>query len=213
MLPRQSATTTNGPNPGPNRGSPLVRRGTNRGSESIQTPIRAPLADNPPPDSVILPQVGPSSHGWVDLDVVVDCSSGTYIRALARDLGEDLGVGGHLTALRRTRIGRFSVADAVGLDDIAPDKILPMAQVASLVAEPVQVAGESVADISVGRSIPARFSGDLAAVLYGDTLLGLYRPDPDADGMARPVAVFIEPGDCAGIVGDVIGGVIKDGNL
>lgn len=50
----------------------------------------------------------------VDVDVVVDCSSGTYIRALARDLGADLGVGGHLTALRRTAIGPFSVAEAVG---------------------------------------------------------------------------------------------------
>lgn len=49
----------------------------------------------------------------VDVDVIVDCSSGTYIRALARDLGADLGVGGHLTALRRTRIGPFGVADAV----------------------------------------------------------------------------------------------------
>lgn len=49
----------------------------------------------------------------VDVDAVVDCSSGTYIRALARDLGADLGVGGHLTALRRTRIGPFDVADAV----------------------------------------------------------------------------------------------------
>jgi tRNA U55 pseudouridine synthase TruB len=46
----------------------------------------------------------------IDLDVVVDCSSGTYIRALARDLGAALGVGGHLTALRRTRIGAFEVA-------------------------------------------------------------------------------------------------------
>ena len=42
---------------------------------------------------------------WIDLDVRVECSSGTYIRALARDLGESLGTGGHLTALRRTRIG------------------------------------------------------------------------------------------------------------
>lgn len=50
---------------------------------------------------------------FIDLDVVVDCTSGTYIRALARDLGAALGVGGHLTALRRTRIGSFAVADAV----------------------------------------------------------------------------------------------------
>ena len=54
---------------------------------------------------------------FVDLDVVIDCTSGTYIRALARDLGESLGVGGHLTALRRTRIGSYRVEDAKTLED------------------------------------------------------------------------------------------------
>ncbi|MDE0547185.1 tRNA pseudouridine(55) synthase TruB [Microbacterium sp. C7(2022)] len=58
------------------------------------------------------------AHGVIDLDVVVDCSSGTYIRSLARDLGAALGVGGHLTALRRTRIGPFDVADATSMDDV-----------------------------------------------------------------------------------------------
>ncbi len=64
----------------------------------------------------------PASTAFVDLDVVVDCSSGTYIRALARDLGGALGVGGHLTALRRTRIGPFEVAGAASVDalDSAP---------------------------------------------------------------------------------------------
>lgn len=52
----------------------------------------------------------------IDLDVVVDCSSGTYIRSLARDLGAALGVGGHLTALRRTRVGPFALRDAVTID-------------------------------------------------------------------------------------------------
>ena len=56
--------------------------------------------------------------GYLDLDVRVQCSSGTYIRALARDLGFALGVGGHLTALRRTRIGPFAVTDAAQLDDL-----------------------------------------------------------------------------------------------
>jgi tRNA pseudouridine55 synthase len=49
---------------------------------------------------------------YLDINVEVDCSSGTYIRALARDLGDALGVGGHLTALRRTRIGSFEVSNA-----------------------------------------------------------------------------------------------------
>jgi tRNA pseudouridine55 synthase len=58
-------------------------------------------------------------HGLVDVDVEVDCSSGTYIRALARDVGADLGVGGHLTALRRTRVGRFGLEQARTLDELA----------------------------------------------------------------------------------------------
>ncbi|MFK3980300.1 tRNA pseudouridine(55) synthase TruB [Micromonospora sp. NPDC050397] len=55
----------------------------------------------------------------VDLDVDVACSSGTYIRAIARDLGAALGVGGHLTALRRTAVGGFDIAEAVTLDELA----------------------------------------------------------------------------------------------
>ena len=59
-------------------------------------------------------------HGrLVDADVEVDCSSGTYIRALARDLGDELAVGGHLTALRRTRVGGFGVDQARPLDELA----------------------------------------------------------------------------------------------
>ena len=55
----------------------------------------------------------------IDVDVEVDCSSGTYIRALARDVGAALGVGGHLTALRRTRVGRFGLDEARTLDELA----------------------------------------------------------------------------------------------
>ncbi|MEV0341728.1 tRNA pseudouridine(55) synthase TruB [Nocardia sp. NPDC050713] len=64
------------------------------------------------------------SDGFVDLDVVVECSSGTYVRALARDLGAALGVGGHLTALRRTRVGPFTLEHARTLDRLAEDPTL-----------------------------------------------------------------------------------------
>lgn len=58
-------------------------------------------------------------HGrLIDIDVAVDCSSGTYIRALARDLGDALAVGGHLTALRRTRVGGFGLDQARSLDEL-----------------------------------------------------------------------------------------------
>ncbi len=62
---------------------------------------------------------GSDVDGVIDLDVEVDCSSGTYIRALARDLGAALKVGGHLTSLRRTRVGRFALDQASSLDDLA----------------------------------------------------------------------------------------------
>ncbi len=69
----------------------------------------------------------------IEVDARIDCSSGTYIRALARDLGAALGIGGHLTALRRTRVGPFEVADAVSLEALAE-------QGASLLASPAEVA-------------------------------------------------------------------------
>jgi tRNA pseudouridine55 synthase len=70
--------------------------------------------------------------GVVDVDVEVDVSSGTYVRALARDLGEALGVGGHLTALRRTRVGGLTLDDAVTLDRLEEDPAGPAAYLVDL---------------------------------------------------------------------------------
>ncbi|MCR2813437.1 tRNA pseudouridine(55) synthase TruB [Microbacterium sp. zg.Y1090] len=91
--------------------------------------------------------------GVLDLDVVVDCSSGTYIRALARDLGAALGVGGHLTALRRTRIGPFDLADAVAVDDISADALLPQARVAADVLGAFPVTAEEARDLRHGKRL------------------------------------------------------------
>lgn len=69
----------------------------------------------------------------LDVDVDVECSTGTYVRALARDLGADLGIGGHLTSLRRTRVGPFTEAEARPLDDVrerGAELLLPLSQVA-----------------------------------------------------------------------------------
>ncbi|HET6301393.1 tRNA pseudouridine(55) synthase TruB [Microbacterium sp.] len=94
----------------------------------------------------------------VDLDVVVDCSSGTYIRALARDLGAALGVGGHLTALRRTRIGPFAVADAALLDDLPTATPLDPATAASAVLGRLDVSPDEARDLRHGK----RLSGEAA---------------------------------------------------
>lgn len=92
-------------------------------------------------------------EGYVDLDVVIDCSSGTYIRALARDLGEELGVGGHVTALRRTRVGGFEVADAVGIDALEGASTLSPAGAAALVMPLLQVTAEEADALQHGRRL------------------------------------------------------------
>ncbi len=99
------------------------------------------------------------SGAVVDLDVRVTCSSGTYIRALARDLGASLGVGGHLTALRRTRIGPFPVADAVALPDprAHPDAVAPPlrdpAEVAAALFPVVHLDEAATRDVAHGKRV------------------------------------------------------------
>lgn len=89
----------------------------------------------------------------IDLDVVVDCSTGTYIRALARDLGAALGVGGHLTALRRTRIGPFEVVDAAAIDTIASDQLLAPAPVAASILGEFAVTDDEARDLRHGKRL------------------------------------------------------------
>src|SRR6185503_10338758 len=96
-------------------------------------------------------------EGYCDLDVLVDCSSGTYIRALARDLGQALGVGGHLTALRRTRVGPFTLDGALNLTELSEraDPIMLPLPVAIEAAMPVRtLSPDEARELSYGRTIP-----------------------------------------------------------
>ncbi|MFE5410059.1 tRNA pseudouridine(55) synthase TruB [Microbacterium sp. NPDC056569] len=93
------------------------------------------------------------SGGTVDLDVVVDCSSGTYIRSLARDLGATLGVGGHLTALRRTRIGPFDVTSAAAVDALADAPLLDPAAAAAAVLGRFDVTADEARDLRHGKRL------------------------------------------------------------
>ena len=129
----------------------------------------------------------------IDLDVVVDCSSGTYVRALARDLGSSLGVGGHLTALRRTRIGGFTLADvtldAAGLAGEEAPSVMGSGQVARRAFPWVEVDARVAQEVRFGRALDLKVPGDPTALLWGEELLALYRPLPD--GGAAPAAVFV----------------------
>ena len=91
----------------------------------------------------------------IDVELVVDCSSGTYIRALARDSGRALGVGGHLVALRRTRVGPFGVEGTPAPQDVTESHLLGLAQVAGQIMPVVTLSKTEVADISHGRPVHA----------------------------------------------------------
>ncbi|OBF26950.1 tRNA pseudouridine(55) synthase TruB [Mycobacterium sp. ACS4331] len=112
----------------------------------------------------------------VDVDVVVDCSSGTYIRALARDIGTALGVGGHLTALRRTRVGQFGLESARTLEELAESPRLSLTlDEACLLAFPRRdLEGREVEDVSHGRPLPkAGIEGVYAAVAPDGRVMAL----------------------------------------
>ena len=125
----------------------------------------------------------------VDLDVVVECSSGTYVRALARDLGAALGAGGHLTALRRTRVGPFSLDEAQGLDGPTVT-VTDIAEVARRCFAGLDLTAEQATDVRYGRRLPdVRLPGEPSCVFAPDgDFLALYRPDGDD---AVPEAVFV----------------------
>jgi tRNA pseudouridine55 synthase len=131
------------------------------------------------------------SGGFVDVDVEVQCSTGTYVRALARDLGRVLGVGGHLTLLRRTQVGAFGIDQALTLEQLATraDPVtVPMAD-AVRAAMPVRaVTSDELRELSFGRAVAAAgIAGTYAAISPDGTVAALLR---DQGGSARPVIVF-----------------------
>jgi tRNA pseudouridine55 synthase len=140
-------------------------------------------------------QACPSGAGPV-LAVSVDCSSGTYIRTLAADLGTGLGGGAHLRALRRVAVGPWTLADAVPLDDAGPDRVVtPLEALRGLVRRTVEA---EVADqVRHGRVMPADRLGVSGPgpwpVLGPDgTFLAVYREH--GEGRVKPVVVLAPAG-------------------
>jgi tRNA pseudouridine55 synthase len=135
----------------------------------------------------------PRENAFLDVDAVVRCSSGTYIRALARDLGAALGVGGHLTALRRTRVGPYALAQAVTLDDLAERPVVtPLAAAAAAAFEKTGLSADDAGRLSHGMRIPAP-----AGLPDGDTPVAAFAPDGSLvalvtvdRGRLRSLAVF-----------------------
>lgn len=120
----------------------------------------------------------------VDLEVIVECSSGTYVRALARDLGAALGVGGHLTRLRRTRIGAFTLDEAQTLDEAERQlRIMPLDRVVRECFATLTVTEAHAGQVRNGRRLAGVTLPDLTTALLNETghFLALYRQEgPDA---------------------------------
>ncbi|WP_349898437.1 tRNA pseudouridine(55) synthase TruB [Parafrigoribacterium soli] len=130
----------------------------------------------------------------LDLDVRVECSSGTYIRALARDLGATLDVGGHLTALRRSRIGPFGLADAAPLESMdVQAALLDPALVASRLFPSHHLDAQQSVDLGHGKRISIddpllrEVRGPVAAIEPDGRLAGLVEI---RDGVAKPLVNF-----------------------
>ena len=156
----------------------------------------------------------------LDVDVRVACSAGTYIRALARDLGEALGVGGHLTRLRRTRVGRYRADDprtvtahteqrtfttrdgqtvtrSRAVLDVSGDELaaraLPMVEAASAAMPVIEVSDAQAADLRFGRRIRvagATPRGGRLAAVVPERHDLVAIVEPCGHGMAKPVTVF-----------------------
>jgi tRNA pseudouridine55 synthase len=127
----------------------------------------------------------------VDVDVAVTCSSGTYIRALARDLGAALGVGGHLTALRRSRLGPYLATQAATVDQLERRlEPIPLAAAAAAAFPVRQLTADEARSVGHG--------GRLAVTGTGATPVAAFGPDgslvallTDSAGQARSLAVFV----------------------
>ncbi|WP_326637090.1 tRNA pseudouridine(55) synthase TruB [Streptosporangium sp. NBC_01755] len=127
----------------------------------------------------------------IDVDVSVTCSSGTYIRALARDLGADLGVGGHLTYLRRTRVGPYDLSMARTVEQLSAEcSILPMADAVAAAFPRRDVTAEDASTVSHGGRLPSLGLGKGPIGVFGPdgTLLALVE---EHDKITRSLAVFV----------------------
>ena len=122
-----------------------LRIGGRRAYELARTGAAVELA----PRMVRIDRIERIGYHWPNLEVRITCGRGTYIRSIARELGERLGIGGHLTELRRTRIGRYAIENAVTIEQLTADGPLahllpsPVASPFSAATDPAEVSQEN----------------------------------------------------------------------
>ena len=126
----------------------------------------------------------------IEIDIEVTCSSGTFIRAIARDCGDVLGVGGHLNSLRRSRVAGFGLDRAVSLAQLKNDEFstLDLADVARATFPVREIGLEEKIELSFGRTLTANPDNQIYAGISAiNELIALLN---NVDGKAKPIAVF-----------------------
>jgi len=132
------------------------------------------------------------SHGdGQEIEIDVQCSPGTYIRAIARDLGEAVGIGGHLIALRRSEVDPFSIGDAITLEELENEPhIISWLDVARRLFPLRAVDFEEINELKFGRALtPSTFDGIGVAISSNDEICALIENKNDR---AHPIAVFVK---------------------
>jgi tRNA pseudouridine55 synthase len=146
----------------------------------------------------------------LDIDVDVTCSSGTYIRAIARDLGAALGTGGHLTALHRTRVGPYTIDAAKTLEELAEHfEYLPLAEAAAEAFPSVRLDERETWLLSHGVRLAAPWrsaAGRDPVAAFGSEGTMAHSTDPNLAGRT-PIAAFAPDGSLVALVAD------QDGEL
>jgi tRNA pseudouridine55 synthase len=126
----------------------------------------------------------------IEIDIEVTCSSGTFIRAIARDCGDALGVGGHLNSLRRSRVAGFGLDRAVTLAQLKNGEFstLDLADVARATFPVREIELDEKIELSFGRTLTANLDGEIyAGISAANELIALLH---NVDGKAKPIAVF-----------------------
>jgi tRNA pseudouridine55 synthase len=131
----------------------------------------------------------PVDGSGIEVDISVSCGAGTFIRAIARDCGDRLGIGGHLSVLRRTHVAPFDLNQAISVDQLKSGDFEPLtiAEVAARTFKLREVSWEESVELSFGRPLLTNATDEITAAMVGDELLALLR---NRDGKACPIAVF-----------------------
>jgi len=125
----------------------------------------------------------------IEIDISVTCGAGTFIRAIARDCGEVLGVGGYLSSLRRTKVAPFDLSSSVSVADLKDGKFAPIGveEVAKMRFHVREVTSSEQGELRFGRALSATGTDSVVAASYEGRLVSLLQ---DRDGKANPMAVF-----------------------